>query len=180
MTEDNIDLTNTPEDLPEPSKSKKKKDYMPNLETEAAADICEEPGTEKKQYWITDRFIKDAPRSDYLIVGFDTEYQQLHEYVDSKTVRAGKAKYEPLSYQFHALHPDGTTWSGIAIPDEGGRLSLSEFLVFVLAKGAQFCKSVPKTIVLVGHYNKADVPAFEERKPLMRRLSNTGITADGR
>jgi hypothetical protein len=117
-------------------------------------------------------FVHRSMMRDYLIVGFDTEYQQVHEYLNAAAVREGKAKYQPLSYQFHAVYHDGTEWNGIAVPPEGERMSLFDFMVFVLAKGAEKCASLPHNIILVGHFTKADLPAFEERKPLFRRLTN--------
>lgn len=147
-------------------------DVTPNIVSPAAAEITEGVGIAPKQYWVRPEFIQKTKKDSYLIVGFDTEYQAIHDYVDAATVREGKAKYEPLSYQFYAIHQDGTTWSGIALPPDGERMSLSDFIVFVLAKGARHCERSPQNIILVGHFNKADLPAFTERKTILRSLTN--------
>jgi hypothetical protein len=164
-----VDVEPDDEEVLPHERSSKPREYEPNIVSEAAAEVCERPGDPPTQYWLRAGLID---RKRYLIIGFDTEYQQVHEYLDAATVRDGKAKYEPLSYQFYAIHPNTRTWSGIAIPPDGERMALSDFIVFVLAKGAQLCSWMPWRIILVGHYNKADVPAFEERKPILRRLSN--------
>lgn len=163
--------TDDDEILPEEGRAGPR-DYVPNIVSEAAAEICEAPGGPSRQYWLRKGFIRNSMLRNYLIVGFDTEYQQVHEYLDAASVREGKAKYEPLSYQFYAISNTGATWSGIAIPPDGERMSLSDFIVFVLAMGAEHCSFLSQNIILVGHFNKADLPAFTERKTILRRLTN--------
>jgi|GEM_PF-864970 len=46
------------------------------------------------------------PSSPYLIIGFDTEFQTPDSAVTREEIVEGKAKYEVLSYQFHAEGPD--------------------------------------------------------------------------
>lgn len=108
----------------------------------------------------------------YLILGFDTEYQPISDVFTQKDVKAGTARYEVLSYQFYAINHLGDHWDGLIIPNDGERISLTEFIVFALAKGAAHNFKLPNNIVLVGHFNKADVPAFEERKQLFDNLHN--------
>ncbi len=51
-------------------------------------------------------------------------------------------------------------------------MSLTDFIVYAVSKGAERGYVIPKTIVLVGHYTRADMPAFDDRKQLWQRLSN--------
>jgi DNA polymerase type B, organellar and viral len=53
-------------------------------------------------------------------------------------------------------------------------MRLGEFLTFVVAKGISSgaIKHVPTSIILVGHYNRADLTMFEERKDVLKRLKN--------
>jgi len=100
----------------------------------------------------------------YVLVGFDTEYVVPENPVSNDDIRAGAAKYRVLSYQFHCLLASGECWSGIAIPDDGGRMSLGELLAFALGSRPNHPDNRPlsTTILLVGHFTKADVPAFSD------------------
>jgi hypothetical protein len=53
-------------------------------------------------------------------------------------------------------------------------MSLGEFIVFVIGKGIRDhgIKDVPSNIMLVGHYNRADLPAFREKEDLLWKLTN--------
>jgi DNA polymerase type B, organellar and viral len=101
---------------------------------------------------------------DYVLVGFDTEYVVPESPVSNDDIRAGAAKYRVLSYQFHCLLASGESWSGIAIPDDGSRMSLGELLAFALGSrpGNSDARPLSRTIWLVGHFTKADVPAFSD------------------
>ena len=128
-----------------------------------------------------DNFIPPAPSgrkkksgpTPYLIVGFDTEYQAPAEPLDRSAVVHQEAKYEVLSYQFHCLSEAGVTWSGICCPDDGERMSLGKFLVFALGKGIKegVIDKLPTQIYLVGHFTRADVPAFSDFKQLQGIIS---------
>ena len=107
---------------------------------------------------------KSRVMPDYVLIGFDTEYLVPEKPVSNDDIRAGAAKYRVLSYQFHCLLASGESWSGIAIPDDGDRMSLGELQVFALGSrpSRPDALPLPRTILLVGHFTKADVPAFRD------------------
>lgn len=102
--------------------------------------------------------------ADYAIIGFDTEYVTPESPSSRDDVREGRAKYRVLSYQFHCLLPSGDAWSGITIPPDGERMSMGELIVFALGSrpAAAGTSLLPRSIYLVGHYTKADLPAFSD------------------
>jgi hypothetical protein len=119
----------------------------------------------------------------YLLVGIDTEFKGPSGPITRDDVKAGAAKFTVLSYQFHCEASSGESWSSIHCPQNGERISLAEFLVFALAKGVRDGKiaCLPKKIYLVGHFTRADIPAFSDFKSLTDFLSsvrNTFITID--
>ncbi|MGY3354324.1 hypothetical protein ACVWZK_000987 [Bradyrhizobium sp. GM0.4] len=97
---------------------------------------------------------------------------QKAENAEDVIAQAGQAKYEVLSYQFYAINYNGDTWEGIAIPKPGKRLTLGQFLVYAISKGAQLGQIIPKTVVLVSHYDRADLPAFDDWDQLVRKTQN--------
>ena len=120
--------------------------------------------------------IKNAEKRPILLVGFDTEFQS-PEALLREQVFEGKGRYEVLSYQFYCkvMNPTGIAelqereWQGLCIPEIGEdglekRLSLSQFLVFALGSGFAEHEGlvVPDEIYLVGHFTKADLPAFSD------------------
>ncbi|WP_375777814.1 DNA polymerase [Bradyrhizobium sp. ma5] len=107
---------------------------------------------------------KVAGVSDCVIIGFDTEYVTPDSPSSRDDIREGRAKYRVLSYQFHCLLPSGEAWSGIAIPSEDERMSMGELVVFALGSRPQSQNDglLPRSIYLVGHYTKADLPAFSD------------------
>lgn len=120
----------------------------------------------------------------YLIVGFDTEFKVPDEDVERDDVIQGKARYRVLSYQFHCSTDDGKEWSGIGCPDDEERISLAELLIFALGKGIAdgHVTHLPTRIYLVGHFTRADVPAFSDFKTLQTVISavrNTFASIDG-
>jgi hypothetical protein len=119
----------------------------------------------------------------YLIIGFDTEFKTPEYHVSREQIVAGEAKYRVLSYQFHAKTSDGHEWQGICCPDGDERMTLGEFVVFALGLGARDhqIKNIPTKIYLVGHFTRADVPAFADFQDLTHLLSsvrNTFISID--
>lgn len=119
----------------------------------------------------------------YLIIGFDTEFKTPDYLVNREAIVAGLAKYRVLSYQFHAKTSDGQEWQGICCPDGDERMGLGEFMVFALGLGAREhnVRNMPTKIYLVGHFTRADVPAFADFKDLTAYLSsvrNTFISID--
>lgn len=127
---------------------------------------------------------KAKPFSEkYLIIGFDTEFQTPENILSREQVSFGLAKYEVLSYQFHCLTSDGDSWSGICCPEDGNRISLSEFIVFALGKGIRekSVKRLPTRIYLAGHFTRADMPAFSDFKDMRSLISavrNTFLSLD--
>ena len=89
-----------------------------------------------------------------ILIGFDTEYQ----YRDGRN--------DVLSYQFYACDPSGAiSWSGIFYPPENGRrVKLAWFIKHVIAAGRQQKKLSrwPKHAYLIGHFNLADLVAFDD------------------
>jgi hypothetical protein len=107
----------------------------------------------------------------YLIVGFDTEYKTPPA-VTYKELREGGVKYKVLSYQFRAATSTGLEWEGICLPDGDQRLTVGEFLLFVVASGCRRLgiRNMPKRIYLVGHFMRADLPAFGDFKLFAKKL----------
>jgi len=125
----------------------------------------------------------DDGREPYLILGFDTEFQVPREKFTQAKIKEGDAKYEVLSYQFYAKTSSGEEWDGICCPDDGKRMALADFLVFALGTGVQGGKVavLPTRIYLVGHFTRADLPAFSDFKSMSQFLTcvrNTFINID--
>jgi len=133
-----------------------------------------------------------------LIVGFDTEYVTKDPIPSNRFKTLTKAekdalkgseefRNEVLSYQYYAILPayDGTIikeWSGILYVEPGQRLSRSQFIsaVYMHAfepkkpheKNYTKIKRLPKSVVLVGHYTKVDLPAFSDFKDFKHTLDS--------
>ena len=70
--------------------------------------------------------------------------------------------------------PDELPFGGICYPGEKGqRLPLSDLVTFAISKGISSgaVKVVPPTIYLVGHFTRADIPAFADFKTLTEMMS---------
>lgn len=127
--------------------------------------------------------------SEYLIIGFDTEFKSPDNALRNEQVKDGEAKNLILSYQVHCkifdpANPNQNEWSGICYPENGERYSLSDMIIFSIWKGVQDgkIKSVPRTIYLVGHFTRADIPAFSDFQDLtmlMSSVRNTFLSIDG-
>ncbi len=111
----------------------------------------------------------------YLLVGFDTEFKTPDITLTQSEIRSGMGagKTRILSYQYYAKHSDGRQWSGICIPKDDGRLSILEFMMFVLGEGARIhaIDNMPLKIFLVGHFTRADIPAFANFKEITNYMS---------
>lgn len=107
----------------------------------------------------------------YLIVGFDTEFK-VPPAVTLQELRSGGAKYLVLSYQFRAVTSNGIEWEGICLPDGDQRISVPEFLLFVLGMGARQygIRNLPSKIYIVGHFTRADVSAFADFQAFAKQL----------
>ena len=119
----------------------------------------------------------------YLMVGFDTEFKTPDLPVTSEEVKFGMARSLILSYQFHAKTSDGLVWQGICCPERDQRISLQEFMLFVIGLGARKhgAKSIPSKVFLVGHFTRADIPAFSDFKEinsLFAAVRNTFVSTD--
>lgn len=117
---------------------------------------------------------KSLTEDAYLIVGFDTEFKTPNFHITRDHIVTGAAKFRVLSYQFHAKTQDGKEWQGICCTDSNERMSISDFLVFVLGKGARDhgITKLPLTIFLVCHFTRADIPAFSDFKDQSQYLSS--------
>jgi hypothetical protein len=151
---------------------KERKVYEKFLVAKNMSTIREVPYEPVKVFTLDRSMVRERKREDYLLVGFDTEYQPMQEVFTNKDVKDKIARYEVLSYQFFAIASDGSTWSGIAIPDAGCRLTFAQFMIYVLAAGAHRGHVISQHIVLVGHYNRADVPAFDDRDQVYEHVRN--------
>lgn len=114
----------------------------------------------------------------YLLIGFDTEFKTPDHMVTRDEIVAGEAKYRVLSYQFHAKTSDGREWQGICCPDDTERMTLAAFIVFALGLGVQDhgYRDLPTKIYLVGHFTRADIPAFDDFSDLTATISNVRNT----
>lgn len=124
-----------------------------------------------------------------MVIGFDTEYQS-RPAANRAEIDAG-ARNELLSYQFCIRKIDQTPLSGpqaqaegIIIPDGDARLRLEDFIA--IAAGALVekhpCIVLPRDIILVGHFTRADFPAFdgfqEKAKAFTSNIRSTFVTLD--
>jgi hypothetical protein len=114
----------------------------------------------------------------FLLIGFDTEFKTPNSPLTREELADGKGKYDVLSYQFHCRMEDGREWLGICCPEPGQRMSLGEFLIFALGKGVRegSVDVLPTRIYLVGHFTRADVPAFADFRDLTGNLMNVRNT----
>lgn len=128
----------------------------------------------------------------FLVIGFDTEYKTPTDSFDRQDLQAGLGRNAILSYQVHCKlydpnFPDCVEWGGIWYPEDGSidnRLSLSDLLTFAIWKGVSTgaVDAVPQSIYLVGHFTRADVPAFSDFQNLTQMMSsvrNTFLSIDG-
>jgi DNA polymerase type B, organellar and viral len=116
----------------------------------------------------------------YLLIGFDTEFKTPDITLKQSEIRSGQGvgKTSILSYQYYAKHSDGQTWNGICLPDEGQRLKLTQFMAFVLGEGARqhSITNIPLKIFLVGHFTRADIPAFADFMEMTNYMSSIRST----
>ena len=163
--------------------------------------------TMRKQYWIgppehnktSDQievwlesgdlvtYVKPPKNSNvpdnFLIVGFDTEFKTPDSPVTGQQIKDGEAISEILSYQFYAKTVDGVVWRGICCPEKDQRLTLQEFMLFVLGSGTRLhgLRSISSKIYLVGHFTRADIPAFADFAQINNQFSavrNTFVSID--
>ena len=153
-------------------------EFKPFLVAPSTVVMREEPKAPAASFSITRNNIEPIEKgkgasslSRFLLIGFDTEYQLLkHLYTHDEITKRKMGRYEVLSYQAFAKI-DGTTLRCIVVPDPHQRTDFVNFIVYVLAKLTGAGISIPRTIVLVGHFNKADFPAFADRGQVYKRLA---------
>ena len=113
-----------------------------------------------------------SPPQAYLIIGFDTEYQRESIINDEGKVEL-RNRVLCYTYSCQIVGVSSSTtehvWSGIIYadgPDDGDRLSLSDFVQTALAAGFETITdlTVPSDIYLVAHFTRADVPGFSDFK----------------
>jgi hypothetical protein len=118
--------------------------------------------------------VKEHDSKQYLLVGFDTEFKTPSVALSPSEVKEeGKARSLILSYQFHAKTSGGLEWSGICCPEGDERITLKDFMIFVLGTGARVhgIRSLPIKVYLVGHFTRADIPAFADFQELTKYMS---------
>ena len=127
---------------------------------------------------IKNRLPDKKDRDEFLIIGFDSEYKTPNYSLSNYEIKKGLGKYEVLSYQVYARSFEGLEWCGILIPEKGERISFGQFILFSLLKGIESgdLKEIPKSIYLVGHFTRADVPAFSDFHDLTHYLGNVRNT----
>ncbi|MBV5280089.1 MAG: hypothetical protein J0651_02140, partial [Actinobacteria bacterium] len=124
----------------------------------------------------TDSDFSDAKpdSAPYLLVGFDTEFKTPSEALTPAEVKEeGKARSLILSYQFHAKTSTGIEWSGICCPEGDERITLQDFMILVFGTGARThnVRNIPTNVYLVGHFTRADIPAFANFQELTKYMS---------
>ncbi len=139
------------------------------------------------------RLTKGTKKADCdrcLLIGFDTEYQT-YAAVDRDTLKAKGARNDVLSYQFCIKLLDqgrpaeqSPEVSGIVVPAEGARIALQDFVSFAI--GSLIAQSptlqLPSDVYLVGHFTRADMPAFAEftnfGRKFLTSVRNTFVSID--
>lgn len=122
----------------------------------------------------------------FLIIGFDTEYKSRGESFNREELKEGFGRNNVLSYQVHCkVHdpdqPEAVEWGGVCFPESSevdNRLTLSDLITFAVWKGitSNAISVVPTQIYLVGHFTRADVPAFRDFKSLTQMMSSVRNT----
>jgi hypothetical protein len=129
----------------------------------------------ERQNFYGDRF--SADREVFLVVGFDTEFKTPDHALSRAELTEGMGKNNILSYQVYCKlydpnQPDAAEWGGVCYPEPGERLSLPDVLTFGFWKGIQqgVLQQIPSRIYLVGHFTRADMPAFSDFKSMTQMM----------
>lgn len=146
--------------------------FKPFLEAQGTVVVCERlNGPMTKYKVVREKFDAPGVKSEMALFGFDTEYQSIKPLYTHDDVCKMEARYEPLSYQLFAK-VNGRVFREIIFPPQAGkRISFVDFIVFAIAKVTLSDVAMPRSIVLVGHFNKADLPAFDDRGQLFKKLT---------
>ena len=161
-------IKETPFDPPFSLKIQKSCIWERRINNSGNKEFVEEKGRKKSK--------KD--REEFLIIGFDSEFKTPDVKLSRFEIKEGLGKYEVLSYQFHSRSFEGKEWNGILIPEKGERISFGQFILYSLIKGIESgdLTEIPTSIYLVGHFTRADVPAFSDFKDLTSFLGNVRNT----
>jgi hypothetical protein len=124
---------------------------------------------------------KVHPAGNFMIIGFDTEFKTPNAPLSRDDIKDGLGKYTVISYQVHGkIFKDGgeTEFYGICYPDGQQRLSLGEVLIFAFWSAVQtgYADVFPNKMYLVGHFTRADCPAFSDFRSLTDVISNVRNT----
>jgi hypothetical protein len=142
----------------------------------------DEGGFRKSTIWVERQNFYGQTKSDqnkaYIIVGFDTEYKVPDNPASLEDIETGKAKYVVVSYQVHCsvydpAQPEAIEWSAICYPETDDRIKLTDLMLMAFAKGisSKSVETIPTLVYVVGHFTRADVPAFADFKDLTTQLS---------
>lgn len=114
----------------------------------------------------------DGPdKNACLVIGFDTEYVPPAELNSREDLKAGKGKAKPVSYQVYCRLVDnkspenGAEWSGVFYPlTDDHRFHLDEVISFAVCRGieAGHVAKVPRSVELISHFSRADMPMLED------------------
>lgn len=133
-----------------------------------------------------------TPPKSHILIGFDTEYQTNEEAEKRDSVEEG-SRNELLSYQFcvKVIHADADQAQsnetvGIIIPESGveNRLSMEQFVRIAIGSFVEEYPDVlvPENVYLIGHFTRADLPAFagfkNQARELMSNVRNTFMTLE--
>lgn len=131
-------------------------------------------------------FSQSSSKASFLVIGYDTEFKTPPLALSRQEVAEGKGNYKVLSYQVHCKVYGGpaarsSEWSAICFADGDKRLTLGELLTFAIARGRSegAIETAPRTIFLVGHFTRADMPAlgdFAQVVDGMDNIRNTFVT----
>jgi len=125
--------------------------------------------------------------SAHLLIGFDTEYQTNKDRENEYAVEHG-ARNDLLSYQFSIKLLDKTNpgpfpeAEGIIIPEADQRLTMEQFIGFAIGSLIEQHPDVvlPTSIYLLGHFIRADLPAFsdfnQKARQSMSNIRSTFVT----
>jgi hypothetical protein len=153
-------------------------EFKPFLVAPCAVEVREQPGGPITRYMVQRERLEPVNKnkkgnsgpSRFVLAGFDTEYQSLKPlYTHDEVVKRKEARYEVLSYQLF-MKLDDHLLREIIVPNRHSRINFVDFITYALAKLTAAGSSIPRTWVLVGHFNKADFPAFADRGQTFRKL----------
>lgn len=132
---------------------------------------------------------KSLPKS-HILIGFDTEYQTNEEIESRSSVEEG-SRNELLSYQYcvktiteDGQDDPGTEVTGIIIPEPDRRLLMEEFVRIAVGSLIETNPNIvlPTDVYLIGHFTRADLPAFSDfrnkARQLMSNVRSTFLTLE--